>query len=134
MVAHRAGPPALGLWDSPAQAAVGAVVVAAAFVTTRSRRRLRAVLLVGVTGYGTAMLFLLHGAPDLALTQVLVETTSLVVFVLVMRRLPDYFTDRPLSGRRWFRMALGLAVGLAVRSEEHTSELQSIMRISYAVF
>src|SRR3546814_2115360 len=30
--------------------------------------------------------------------------------------------------------ALGLPDGLAGRSEEHTSELQSLMRISYAVF
>ena len=64
-------------------------------------------VLVGVTGYGTAMLFLLHGAPDLALTQVLVETVTLVVFVLVLRRLPAYFTDRPLTPRRYLRMALG---------------------------
>src|SRR3546814_3180901 len=28
----------------------------------------------------------------------------------------------------------GLPVGLQIRSEEHTSELQSLMRISYAVF
>src|SRR3546814_10471402 len=33
------------------------------------------------------------------------------------------------------RFALGIAVaGQAMRSEEHTSELQSLMRISYAVF
>ena len=54
-------------------------------------------MLVGVTGYGMALLFILHGAPDLALTQVLVETVTLVVFVLVLRRLPTYFTDRPLT-------------------------------------
>ncbi|KRF12340.1 cation:proton antiporter [Nocardioides sp. Soil797] len=101
-------------WDTPAQALVGVIMVLAAIYTVRSRRRLRAVLLVGVTGYGTAMLFLLHGAPDLALTQVLVETTSLVVFVLVLRRLPGHFTDRPLTRQRWFRMALGAAVGVAV--------------------
>src|SRR3546814_1232900 len=29
---------------------------------------------------------------------------------------------------------LGRLLGLAARSEEHTSELQSLMRISYAVF
>ena len=79
---------ALVLWDTPAQAVVGLVIILAALFTARSRRRLRAVILAGVTGYGTAMLFVLHGAPDLALTQVLVETTSLVVFVLVLRRLP----------------------------------------------
>ena len=68
-------------------------------------------LLVGVTGYGTAMLFLLHGAPDLALTQFLVETLTLVVFVLVLRRLPMRFSARPLAGSRRFRLAVGVAVG-----------------------
>ncbi|MBS4754260.1 Na+/H+ antiporter subunit A [Nocardioides sp. zg-ZUI104] len=99
------------LWDTPTQAVVGVVIALAAIFAVRSRRRLRAVILTGVTGYGTALLFLLHGAPDLALTQVLVETTSLVVFVLVLRRLPEYFTDRPLSARRYLRMLLGAAVG-----------------------
>src|SRR3546814_10063435 len=31
-------------------------------------------------------------------------------------------------------MFTGLRVGVVARSEEHTSELQSLMRISYAVF
>src|SRR3546814_1081826 len=35
---------------------------------------------------------------------------------------------------RGVRAEDGLPVGAAVRSEEHTSELQSLMRISYAVF
>src|SRR3546814_10200020 len=35
---------------------------------------------------------------------------------------------RPLA------LALGAASGAPVRSEEHTSELQSLMRLSYAVF
>ena len=55
-------------------------------------------ILVGVTGYGTAVLFVLHGAPDLALTQFLVETVTLVMFVLVLRRLPAKFSERPLPG------------------------------------
>ncbi len=102
------------LWDTPAQALVGLVTCLAALAAARSRRRLRAVMLVGVTGYGTAVMFVLHGAPDLALTQVLVETSSLVVFVLVLRRLPPYFTDRPLSPRRYLRMVLGVLVGATV--------------------
>lgn len=100
-------------WDTPAQAVVGAVVLVAAVLTTRSRRRIRAVLLVGATGYGTAILFVLHGAPDLALTQVLVETLTVVVFVLALRRLPQFFTDRPLSRQRYWRVGLGVAVGVA---------------------
>jgi multicomponent Na+:H+ antiporter subunit A len=102
------------LWDTPAQAVVGAVVVLAAVLTTGARRRLTAVLLLGVTGYGTAALFLLHGAPDIALTQVLVETVTLVVFVLVLRRLPDHFTGRALPGARTARLLIGTAAALAV--------------------
>ncbi|WP_193612264.1 Na+/H+ antiporter subunit A [Nocardioides lijunqiniae] len=99
-------------WDTPVQAVVGVVTAIAAVMTARSRRRIRAVLLVGVTGYGTALLFVVHGAPDLALTQVLVETLTVVVFVLALRRLPEYFTDRPLSRQRYVRAAIGLAVGV----------------------
>ena len=106
--------PEVRLWDSPVQLVLAAVVAAAAILAVRARRRLKAVLLAGVSGYGVAVLFALHGAPDLALTQVLVETVTLVVFVLVLRRLPAYFSNRPLAGSRWWRAALGLAVGLTV--------------------
>ncbi len=102
------------MWDRAAQPVIGLVMLAAAIMTVRSRRRLRAVILVGITGYGCAVLFLLQGAPDIALTQVLVETVTLVVFVLVLRRLPEYFTDRPLHPIRYARMALAGAVGAAV--------------------
>lgn len=98
-------------YDSPAQVVVAVLMAAAAIMAVRSRRRLKAVLLLGVTGYGVAMLFLLHGAPDLALTQVLVETVTLVVFVLVLRRLPPYFSDRPFNRTRWWRVAIGVLTG-----------------------
>ncbi|MDO8122009.1 Na+/H+ antiporter subunit A [Isoptericola sp. b490] len=105
---------AIRWWDSPGQAIAGALAVVAAILAARSRRRLKAVVLAGISGFGVALLFLLHGAPDLGLTQVLVETITLVVFVLVLRRLPPYFSVRPLAASRWVRMAVGLAVGLTV--------------------
>nr|WP_297428242.1 Na+/H+ antiporter subunit A [uncultured Actinotalea sp.] len=101
-------------YDRPAQIVVGGLVVAGAVLAANARRRLKAVVLAGVSGYGVAALFMLHGAPDLALTQVLVETVTLVVFVLVLRRLPAYFSVRPLAASRWVRMAIGLAAGLVV--------------------
>ncbi|MFI2366055.1 Na+/H+ antiporter subunit A [Promicromonospora sp. NPDC019610] len=108
------GPFALVPWDRPAQLVVVLVVVLAAVLTARARRRLKAVILAGVAGYGNAALFLLHGAPDLALTQVLCETLTLVVMVLVLRRLPPYFSDRPLAASRWVRLAIGVVTGLVV--------------------
>ncbi|MDN5726024.1 MAG: Na+/H+ antiporter subunit A [Propionibacteriales bacterium] len=101
-------------WDTPAQAIVGLVVAVAAIAAVAARGRLKAVILVGVTGYGTAMMFLLHGAPDLALTQVLVETVMLIVFVLVMRKLPKYFTERPLHASRWWRMVVAVLTAVVV--------------------
>src|SRR3546814_1402610 len=38
------------------------------------------------------------------------------------------------SASRWTPRASSVAARAAIRSEEHTSELQSLMRISYAVF
>ncbi|WP_068265783.1 Na+/H+ antiporter subunit A [Janibacter limosus] len=106
------------LWDSLAQAVVAAFVICGAVLAVRSRNRLQSVMFVGTTGYGLALLFLLHGAPDLALTQVLVETFSLVLFVLVLRKLPERFRRRPRAERRsWrrsWRLVLAGSMGLAV--------------------
>lgn len=107
-------PESVRLWDSSAQLVPVIVIVVASILVARSRRRLKAVLLVGFCGYGVALIFLLHGAPDLALTQVLVETVTLVVMVLVLRRLPPYFSDRPLASTRWVRLAIAVAVGVVV--------------------
>src|SRR3546814_2412920 len=40
----------------------------------------------------------------------------------------------PASGTSTLASPCGTAIGPSTRSEEHTSELQSLMRISYAVF
>ncbi|MDN5764219.1 MAG: Na+/H+ antiporter subunit A [Humibacillus sp.] len=110
----RGSMPSIRWWDNPTQAVVGAIVVAACVLTLLTRRRLTAVLLVSVTGYGAALLFILHGAPDLGITQMLVETVGLVVFVLTLRRLPAKFTRHPDSPARPWRILLGLAVGGSV--------------------
>ncbi|WP_433391597.1 Na+/H+ antiporter subunit A [Micromonospora sp. KLBMP9576] len=113
MLATRPWPDRVALWDNPLQVVVVAVVAVAAVLAVGARRRLTAMLLVGVTGYGTAMLFVAYGAPDLALTQFLVETATIAVFVLVLRRLPERFSARP-RGRRWVRRTIGLAAGVVV--------------------
>ncbi|MEU2349741.1 Na+/H+ antiporter subunit A [Modestobacter sp. NPDC049651] len=98
-------------WDTPVQALVGAVVVIAAVLALRIRQRLSAVLVVGVTGYGVAVLFALQGAPDLALTQFLVETLTLVTFVLVLRKLPKDIAERHRPRERAARGVIAVAVG-----------------------
>ncbi|MEU8659018.1 Na+/H+ antiporter subunit A [Actinoplanes philippinensis] len=111
MVAGWPGRTEFRLWDTPLHLVPVAVSIVAAVFAVPARRRLTAVILVGVTGYANAGVFLLHGAPDLALTQFLVETVTLVMVVLVLRRLPGHFSHRPGPWRRRIRVGIGVAVG-----------------------
>jgi multicomponent Na+:H+ antiporter subunit A len=106
--------PELALWGSPLQVIVGLLTLVAAVGATVMRNRLAAVLLVGVTGYGCGTIFAFHGAPDLALTQFLVETLTLVIFVLVLRTLPAESDHGNIRRHRLPRAALALAVGASV--------------------
>lgn len=101
-------------FDSWVQFVIGGIMVAAALATVVLRNRLAATLVVGVTGYGCGMLFALYGAPDLALTQFLVETLTLVVFVLVLRKLPAEPEPRHATGFKPLRALIGLAFGVSL--------------------
>ncbi len=96
---------------SPLQAVAGAGIVIGALAAVRANKRFLAVLMVSVTGYGIALMFALQGAPDLALTQMLVETIILVAFVLAMRSLPPELRDRTGGKYRVVRVIIGLAFG-----------------------
>ncbi|MBY3793999.1 Na+/H+ antiporter subunit A [Rhodococcus fascians] len=102
------------LWNTPLQLVIGVIMIAGGLGATVMRNRLASVILVGLTGYGCGVIFAIHGAPDLALTQFLVETLTLVVFVLVLRKLPAEVDDRGSAGSRGPRAALAVAVGATV--------------------
>ncbi|MEU1985898.1 Na+/H+ antiporter subunit A [Nocardia sp. NPDC019395] len=104
----------LRLWDRPMQLVIGAIMIAMALGATVLRNRLASVLVVGLTGYGCGVIFALHGAPDLALTQFLVETLTLVVFVLVLRAFPAEIGPEQQAGFQIGRAAIALAAGIAV--------------------
>jgi multicomponent Na+:H+ antiporter subunit A len=77
-------------------------------------RRFSAALLLGATGYAMAGLFVVQGGADLALTQVAIETLTTVLFVLVLRRLPDRFESRARLRSRAVRLTTAAAVGVTV--------------------
>lgn len=105
-------------WDTPLQGAVALLTCAAALSCLTVSRRMKAVVLAGLTGYGAALLFVVQGAPDLALTQFCVETVSMIVFVLVLRRMPVRFEESIGTWRRVRRIPVALVaaatVGVAV--------------------
>jgi multicomponent Na+:H+ antiporter subunit A len=61
-----------------------------------------------------AAFFLVQGAPDLALTQLLIETLSVVAFVLVLRHLPEGFAPVMVRGRKVVPAIVGTLVALFV--------------------
>ncbi|MFB9869093.1 putative monovalent cation/H+ antiporter subunit A [Vreelandella sulfidaeris] len=67
----------------------GTMVMGALFATT-TRSRLGAVVSVGLMGFSIALIFILFSAPDLAITQLLVETLTVILLVLVLFRLPRF--------------------------------------------
>src|SRR6478752_5776668 len=116
LLGGNALPPNVYLVDpnSPLQLVAGAGIVIGALAAVKANKRFLAVLMVSVTGYGIALVFALQGAPDLALTQMLVETIILVAFVLAMRRLPPELRDRTGGKYRVLRVIIGAGFGVTM--------------------
>lgn len=64
------------------------LIIGAAVAAVRARTTMAAVLSLGTAGYGVALIYLLYGAPDLAMTQFAVETLTAVIFVFVFWQFP----------------------------------------------
>ncbi|HTN55516.1 MAG TPA: Na+/H+ antiporter subunit A [Microbacterium sp.] len=104
----------LSAWHTPVQIVVAPVMAIAGVVAVRARKRYTGVVLVSVTGLGMVVLFATSGAPDLALTQILVETVTMVAFALVLRRLPSRLGEHNASVGRIPRAILAIGVGLTM--------------------
>ncbi|TFD57457.1 Na+/H+ antiporter subunit A [Cryobacterium sp. Hh7] len=111
---NRTWPETIVLWDYPGQVLIALIMAICAVMAARVGQRMTAVILAGVTGYGLVALFAFHGAPDLALTQALVESITLVIFVLVLRRLPANIAQHNKPVRRKRRLLIGSLVGLVM--------------------
>ncbi|HET8927324.1 MAG TPA: Na+/H+ antiporter subunit A [Microbacterium sp.] len=104
----------LDAWQSPMQVFAAPLMIVAGLLAVRARKRYTGVVLVSVTGLGMVLLFATSGAPDLALTQILIETVTMVAFALVLRRLPSRLGEHNASVWPVARALLGAAVGLTM--------------------
>ncbi|EMA46363.1 NADH dehydrogenase (quinone) [Halococcus morrhuae DSM 1307] len=69
------------------------VAIVGAAAVTRAPSHIAGVLTLSVLGFMVALFYVLSSAPDLALTQLVVETLVLVIFLLVLDRLPAFYGD-----------------------------------------
>ncbi len=64
------------------------VMLTGALAIPFAKSRISMILLTGMVGYMVTLLFILFRAPDLALTQMIVEVVSVTLFLLCFRHLP----------------------------------------------
>ncbi|TFB24878.1 Na+/H+ antiporter subunit A [Filobacillus milosensis] len=72
-----------------AEIIIATIMALGAIGTTIAKNRIAAILILGVVGYGLSILFVMYSAPDLALTQLIVETVTVVLFLLCFYHLPN---------------------------------------------
>ncbi|MDD4775810.1 MAG: DUF4040 domain-containing protein, partial [Syntrophomonas sp.] len=90
------------------------VLIVAGLVVLCSRNRLSAIIGMGVMGYIVVMFFVIFRAPDLALTQLVVETFTVVLFLLCFHFLPKMAGHMEPLAFRAGNLIVSLAVGALV--------------------
>jgi len=93
------------------------LVVFTALMLPFVRSRVVRVLILGTCGFAVTGVYLLYQAPDLAMTQLMFEIISVLIFLLVLRMLPEEAPQRPRGGRLGravFGCVLGVTMGWLV--------------------
>ncbi len=99
----------------PTTIVLGVVLVIAAILTAiLQTKRLLAVFSLGIVGAMVVAHFILLSAPDLALTQLVVEVASLLLFLAVLVFLPKEIADREPPIAKWQDAALAIFIGASV--------------------
>jgi multicomponent Na+:H+ antiporter subunit A len=96
------------------EAVVSVIAIVLAIGVAVLQSRFTGAMFLGGVGYAIAVLFALRGAPDLAVTQLLVETLTIVVFLLALRVMARTKT-RPVSRfPQIMRMCVAAVIGVAI--------------------
>ena len=90
-------------------AAVSVLICTGAIMTTLTSSRVVAMAALGVVGIGVALVFIAFSAPDVAITQLLVETLIVVLVAVALLRLP--LLDRKRRDVRPRDALLALGIG-----------------------
>ncbi|MEO1639808.1 MAG: hydrogen gas-evolving membrane-bound hydrogenase subunit E [Pseudomonadota bacterium] len=102
----QVGWPDVEIWDW----IVFLLVLMGTFLTTITYSRITAIAGLGVVGIGMAMIFIIYSAPDVAITQLLVETLVVVLFAAAALKLPGLRENT--RGFRVFDAIIGTAFGV----------------------
>ncbi|PPA70000.1 Na+/H+ antiporter subunit A [Jeotgalibacillus proteolyticus] len=98
----------------PYEVVLAIVLAASAITILFAKTRLMSFISLGAVGYSIALFFVFFGAPDLALTQLVIETVSVALFLLCFYHLPEISRKEERMGFRFGNALLAVLVGLTV--------------------
>jgi multicomponent Na+:H+ antiporter subunit A len=108
-------------WDLSETASIGLNEVVLVIVTAISaiailfaKSRLTSIILLGAVGYSVALFFVLFRAPDLALTQLVIETVSVALFLLCFYHLPKIQRNEERIRFKLTNLIISIGVGTIV--------------------
>ncbi|MDN7228746.1 Na+/H+ antiporter subunit A [Planococcus sp. N064] len=92
-----------------------------------AKSRLTAIIALGAVGYSVALFFVIFRAPDLALTQLVIETISVALFLLAFYHLPKVSKKEERMGFKLGNAAIALGVGITMTLVALASHSQKIL-------
>lgn len=105
-----------------------------------AKSRITATLLNGVLGYSIALFFVIFRAPDLALTQIVVETVTTALFLLCFYFLPEMKKEKMARATKVTNGLIAVLVGtlvtviaLAVQGNTMFDSISSYFEDAYAL-
>ncbi len=96
-------------------------------ITILAKSRLTAIIGLGAVGYTVALFFVIFNAPDLALTQLVIETISVALFLLAFYHLPKLGKREERMRFQLNRAVVSIAVGVMVTLVALSSHSQKLI-------
>ncbi|MEN0588234.1 Na+/H+ antiporter subunit A [Kurthia gibsonii] len=92
-----------------------------------ARTRLTAIIALGAVGYSVALFFIIFNAPDLALTQLVIETVSVALFLLAFYHLPKMSRHEERMPFKINNFLIALGVGVMVTLVALSAQSQKLL-------
>ncbi|MEG0381390.1 MAG: hydrogen gas-evolving membrane-bound hydrogenase subunit E, partial [Kurthia sp.] len=96
------------------EVAIVIVLIIGTLTVLVAKSRLTAIIALGAVGYSVALFFIIFNAPDLALTQLVIETVSVALFLLAFYHLPKHYRHEERMPFKVKNFIIALGVGIMV--------------------
>ncbi|MFD1863421.1 Na+/H+ antiporter subunit A [Planococcus chinensis] len=106
---------------------IAATLIGGVITIVASKSRLMSIIALGAVGYSVALFFVIFRAPDLALTQLVIETISVALFLLAFYHLPKSTKKNERMRFRLGNAIIALGVGVTMTLVALSAHSQKIL-------